>query len=126
MQSQAPAITEMPTPGDPAGDGNFKPVLQSDGSYAFEPGLVQVLVKGTFPLLQNWSGLAPNNTVTLPDDWKWLQDHFAMDASPLGSQSPGAAGSLYGFNRWDIHDDNATTEGHTSTQLLPRLRSIRR
>jgi hypothetical protein len=117
MQSQAPTITEVPTPGDPAGDGTFKPVLQSDGSYAFEPGLIQAEVKGTFPLLQNWSGLAPNNTVTLPDDWKWLQDHFAMDASPLGSQSPGAAGSLYGFNRWDIHDDNLTTEGHTTSSF---------
>ncbi len=112
MQSQAPVITEVPTPGDPAGDGTFKPVLQSDGSYAFEPGLIKAEVKGTFPLGRNWSGLG-HPTVTLPDDWAWLQDHFAMDASPLGSQGPGAAGSLYGFNRWDIHDDDLTTEGHT-------------
>ena len=116
MQSQAPTITEVPTPGDPAGDGTFKPVLQSDGSYAFEPGLIKAEVKGTFPLGQNWAGLG-HPTVTLPDDWAWLQDHFAVDASPLGSQGPGAAGSLYGFNRWDIHDDNLTTEGHTSSSF---------
>jgi hypothetical protein len=116
MQSQAPAITEVPTPGDPAGDGTFKPVLQSDGSYAFEPGLIKAEVKGTFPLGQNWAGLG-HPTVTLPDDWKWLQDHFAIDASPLGSQSPGAAGSLYGFNRWDIHDDDLNTEGHTTSSF---------
>ena len=116
LQSQAPVITEVPTPGDPAGDGTFKPVLQSDGSYAFEPGLVKVEVKGTFPLGQNWAGLG-HATVTLPDDWAWLQDHFAIDASPLGSQSPGAAGSKYGFNRWDIHDDNLATEGHVASSF---------
>ena len=63
MQSQAPTITEVPTPGDPAGDGTFKPVLQSDGSYAFEPGLIKAEVKGTFPLGQNWAGLLAIQTV---------------------------------------------------------------
>ena len=116
MTTQAPVITEVPTPGDPAGDGTFKPVLQSNGSYAFEPGLVKAEVKGTFPLGQNWAALG-HPTVTLPDDWQWLQDHFAVDASPLGSQGPGAAGSQYGFNRWDIHDDDLATEGHTDSSF---------
>ena len=61
MQSQAPVITEVPTPGDPAGDGTFKPVLQSDGSYAFEPGLIKAEVKGTFPLGQQLGRPRPSD-----------------------------------------------------------------
>jgi len=54
LQSQAPAITEVATPGDPGGLGTFKPVLQSDGSYAFEPGLVKSLSKARSRSARNW------------------------------------------------------------------------
>ena len=115
MQSQAPVITEVPTPGDPAGDGTFKPVVQADGSNAYGPGLIKAEVRGTFPLGQNWANLdftgtvLRNGTVTLPDDWSWLANKFALDTTPAGSASPGAAAA-----DWDIHDDNSPTVGNYS------------
>jgi hypothetical protein len=111
LQSQAPTIVEVPTPGDPAGDGVFNPIPGSDGLNHFLPGLVKINVKGTFPLGLDFAGLG-RPTVTLPDDWAWLADHFAVDASDTGSNFPGAAAA-----RWDIHDDQATTENHTDTSF---------
>src|SRR5581483_1663690 len=53
--------------------------------------------------------LLGNGTITLPNDWGWLADHFAMDNS-LQSTYPGSVPM-----RWDIHDDELTTEGHVSS-----------
>lgn len=109
LQDQAPVINEQAGAnlGDPAGDGVFNPIPQSGGGNAFEPGLIHILVKGTFPLGNDFAGYN-HPVVTLPDDWAWLANHFAMDSSPTGSSFGGAAAM-----RWDIHDDNLTTEGHT-------------
>jgi hypothetical protein len=111
LQSQAPTIVEVPTPGDPAGDGVFNPIPGSDGLNHFLPGLVKINVKGTFPLGNDFTGLG-RPTVTLPDDWAWLADHFAVDSSLTGSNFPGAAAA-----RWDIHDDQSAAENHTDTSF---------
>jgi hypothetical protein len=111
LQSQAPTIVEVPTPGDPAGDGVFNPIPGADGLNHFLPGLVKINVKGTFPLGNDFAGLG-RPTVTLPDDWAWLADHFAVDDSLTGSNFPGAAA-----DRWDIHDDQSTAENHTDTSF---------
>ena len=109
LQDQAPTIDETAGDnlGDPTGNGVFNPIPQSDGSNAFEPGLIHVLVKGTFPLGNDFAGYN-HPVVTLPDDWAWLANTFAMDSSPTGSSHGGAAAM-----RWDIHDDDLATEGHT-------------
>jgi hypothetical protein len=113
MQDQAPVISEAAGAnlGDPTGNGIFNPIPGPNGNY-FGYGLIHVLVKGTFPLGNDFAGIAPNNTVTLPDDWAWLAQHFAVDDSLTGSNFPGAAAS-----RWDIHDDDANTEGHVASSF---------
>ena len=57
LQSQAPAIVEVPTPGDPTGNGVFNPIPGSDGLNHFLPGLVKVNVKGTFPMMNDFARL---------------------------------------------------------------------
>jgi hypothetical protein len=112
MQDQAPVINEAAGAnlGDPTGNGVFNPIpgLGPNGTNAFGYGLIHVLVKGTFPLGNDFAGYG-HPTVTLPDDWAWLAQHFAVDDSLTGSNFPGAAAA-----RWDIHDDDLTTEGHVS------------
>ena len=120
MQDQAPVINEAAGAnlGDPTGNGIFNPIAGPNGNY-FGYGLIHVLVKGTFPLGNDFAGLAPNDTVTLPDDWAWLAQHFAVDDSLTGSNFPGAAAS-----RWDIHDDMTNSEGHVATSFcVGRLRA---
>jgi hypothetical protein len=83
---------------------------------------VKLNVKGTFPLGNDFaaptsgidfSGTATHtNLITLPDDWAWLANNFAVDDSIAGSNFPGAAAS-----RWDIHDDQTTAEGHTLASI---------
>jgi hypothetical protein len=113
MQDQAPVINEAAGAnlGDPTGNGIFNPIPGPNGNY-FGYGLIHVLVKGTFPLGNDFAGIAPNDTVTLPDQWQWLAQHFAVDDSLTGSNFPGAAAS-----RWDIHDDDAATEGHVASSF---------
>jgi hypothetical protein len=110
LQDQAPVINEVAGDnlGDPTGNGVFNPIPQGDGTNAFEPGQIHILVKGTFPLGNDFAGLG-HPVVTLPDDWAWLADNFATDGSAIGSGTGSAAAM-----RWDIHDDDLTTEGHTS------------
>jgi hypothetical protein len=110
LQDQAPVINEVATPGDPAGNGVFNPIPGPNGN-AFGYGLVHILVKGTFPLGNDFAGYN-HPTVTLPDDWQWLAQHFAVDDSLTGSNFPGAASM-----RWDIHDDDLATEGHVPTSF---------
>jgi hypothetical protein len=110
LQDQAPVINEAAGAnlGDPTGNGVFNPIpgLGPNGTNAFGYGLIHILVKGTFPLGNDFAGYG-HPTVTLPDDWAWLAQHFAVDDSLTGSNFPGAASM-----RWDIHDDDLATEGH--------------
>jgi len=124
LQSQPAAIAEVPTPGDPGGAGVFNPIpgAGQGGSNAFLPGLVKLNVKGTFPLGNDFaaptsgidfSGTATHtNLITLPDDWAWLANNFAVDDSIAGSNFPGATPM-----RWDIHDDQTTAENHTLASI---------
>jgi hypothetical protein len=113
LQDQAPVITEAAGAnlGDPTGNGVFNPIVGAGPrgiGNAFLPGLIKVEVKGTFPFGNDFAGYG-RPTVTLPDDWAWLAQHLAVDSSLTGSNAPGAAAM-----RWDIHDDDLTTEGHTA------------
>lgn len=112
MQDQAPVINEQAGAnlGDPTGNGVFNPIPGADGN-AFQNGLIHVLVKGTFPFGNDFASYG-RPTVTLPDDWAWLAQHLAVDDSLTGSNFPGAAA-----NRWDIHDDQAATEGHVASSF---------
>jgi len=123
LRDQAASIVEVPTPGDPAGDGVFNPIPGPDGRNHFLPGLVKLNVKGTFPLGNNFapansgidfSGTVANDgvTVTLPDDWAWLANNFANDDTLTGSNHPGATPW-----RWDIHDDQSTAENHSPASI---------
>ena len=61
----------------------------------------------------DFSGTAlDNGTVTLPNDWKWLAQHFAEDYT-LASTYPGEA-----WQRWDIHDDDTALEGHVPSSFV--------
>jgi hypothetical protein len=121
LQSQPASIVEVPTPGDPTGNGVFNPIPGPNGN-AFLPGLVKLNVKGTFPLGNDFaspgsgidfSGTATHtSTITLPDDWAWLANNFAVDDTIAGSNFPGATPM-----RWDIHDDQLATENHTLTSI---------
>jgi hypothetical protein len=126
LRDQPASIVEVPTPGDPAGDGVFNPIPGPNGN-SFQPGLVKLNVKGTFPLGNNFapansgidfSGTVAHDgvTVTLPDDWAWLAMHFANDDTIAGSNFPGATPW-----RWDIHDDQSTVEGHTAGFCIDKL-----
>ena len=80
--------------GDPTGDGNFFPIaMPGDDDYV--NGLVRVRVTGSFVDLHNTAR-------TLPADWAALAARYAADTDD------------YNPMRWDIHDDQLETEGHTA------------
>ena len=81
--------TGDPWLGDPAGDGNFPAGGNS--------GRVQIKVKGTLPLLGNYSELGLGASITLPDQWAALAGALATDADPF---------NVAPWKRWDIHDDD--------------------
>ena len=87
--------------GDPTGDGNFTPI---DGDYL--NGLVRVTVTGSFVDLFG-------NTFSLPADWASLAGRYAADTDFDNNPM-----------RWDIHDDQLETEGHTATSMCGGLASI--
>ena len=100
LNMSAPVLTELSSAafpglavGDPLGDGNFVP---SGG--AFPTGLIRAQVTGSFTDLLGTAR-------TLPADWGALAGSFAFDTSG------------YNPDAWDIHDDQAATEGHTSTSM---------
>ena len=128
LRSQAPVIREVANTdfpsldlGDPTGNGIFNPL--------FKNGLVQITAKGTFPLGNDFAGIDPDNSITLPDDWAFLASKFGVDDYAANGGRPGS-----GSMRWDIHDDNTTASNHAggeqlhaagghgrrSRQLLPR------
>jgi hypothetical protein len=87
--------------GDPLGDGNFTPI---DGDYL--NGLVRATVTGSFVDLFG-------NTFSLPADWASLAGRYAADTDFDNNPM-----------RWDIHDDQLETEGHTATSMCGGLASI--
>jgi hypothetical protein len=100
LNMSAPVLTELSNAafpghvvGDPLGDGNFVPV-----GGAFGNGLIRAQVTGSFTDLLG----TPR---TLPTDWAALAGSFAFDTSG------------YNPSAWDIHDDQAATEGHTATSI---------
>jgi ribosomal protein L28 len=120
MLDSAPTLTESDNVGDylvgdPGGNGSFSPIADANGVKHLYPGLIEATVTGTFPigteLVTDYSGtLLDNGTITLPNDWVWLANHFAEDASLSGSAFSGAAAT-----DWDIHDDDTNAEGHVPT-----------
>jgi hypothetical protein len=113
LRSQAPVIREVANAdfpsidlGDPAGDGIFNP-LGTSPNKAFKNGLVQITAKGTFPLGNDFAGIDPDNSITLPDDWGFLASKFAVDDNDANGGRPGS-----GAMRWDIHDDNSVASNH--------------
>ena len=108
LRSNAPVIREVAEDdfpsislGDPLGDGIFNP--------PFENGLVQINVTGTFPLLNNFDGNDPDDSITLPTDWAQLAAMYSFDSDREDGGVPGTA-----VDRWDIHDDQLETEGHVA------------
>ncbi len=125
MWDTSPTLTEEDTTGayavgDPGGNGSFSPIADDNGVKHLYPGLVKVLVKGSFPLGNDYATydrtgpgdpavVDGNGNIVLPDSWAWLAEHFAEDYS-LASTYPGA--TPY---RWDIHDDQTNVEGHVAS-----------
>ncbi len=120
MWDSNPVLTESDSVGayqvgDTGGSGSFDPIADSNGWKSFQPGLVKVVVTGTFPMGNDFAGYdfsgtaSGTSTISMPADWPWLASHFAEDYT-LGSTYPGATP-----NRWDIHDDTTAAEGHVAT-----------
>jgi hypothetical protein len=107
LEMNNPVLTELGddafpgySVGDPLGDGNFTPI---DGDYL--NGLIRVTVTGDFVDLFG-------NTFTLPSGWAALAARYAADTDD------------YNPMRWDIHDDQLATEGHTATSMCGGLALI--
>ena len=119
LRSQAPVIREVANTdfpsldlGDPTGNGIFNPL--------FKNGLVQINAKGTFPLGNDFAGIDPDNSITLPDDWAFLAGKFGVDDYAANGGRPGS-----GSMRWDIHDDNTTASNHAGgNTCTPRAGTV--
>ena len=128
MRSQAPAIREVANAdfpdldlGDPSGNGIFN---LNDPDMAFyedeNNGLVQIDVKGTAPMGNDFAGQWPADSITLPDDWDDLARAYAFDDDDQAGGIPGS-----GFMRWDIHDDKTTASNHAGANACtPRAGSV--
>jgi len=92
--------------GDPTGNG----VFVAGGA----PGRVQVRVTGNLPLGNNFSELGLGTSINLPTEadgstaWDDLAQKMATtsDPRPFYRDAP--------WRMWDIHDDQAATEGHVN------------
>jgi hypothetical protein len=96
--------------GDPDGGNpaNFVPRdIDGDGDLEFGPGLIRATVTGSFNDLHDVAR-------TLPADWAALAGVYAFDQTG------------YNPSRWDIHDDQLETEGHTPTSfcLPPKTATV--
>jgi hypothetical protein len=98
--------------GDPTGNG----VFTAGGA----PGRVQVRVTGNLPLGNNFSELGLGASINLPTEadgsskWPALAQAMATtsDSRPFYRDAP--------WRMWDIHDDQAATEGHvTAAPMCP-------
>jgi hypothetical protein len=110
MQSNAPTIREVANAdfpsisvGDPTGNGIF----DLGQPFGANRGLVEIDVTGTVPMGNNFWGIFPGNSVTLPNDWLALAQRFSFDDDDAAGGVPGSA-----VHRWDIHDDQLTTTNH--------------
>ncbi len=110
MRSNAPTIREVANAdfpsisvGDPTGDG----VFNLGQPFGRNPGLIEIDVTGTVPMGNDFYGIFPNNSVTLPTDWRALAEKFSFDDDPAAGGVPGSA-----VWRWDIHDDQTTAANH--------------
>ncbi len=81
-----------PPLGDPLGDGIFN----AGGN----DGRISVKVKGSLPLLNNYSELGLGSSITLPDAWAALAGVMATDANVFNATP---------WMRWDIHDNDVET-----------------
>ncbi len=77
--------------GDPLGDGNF--LAGADNGY------VRATITGSFDGIRG-------DEYTLPRDWAALATRYAHSSDSISDPMA-----------WDIHDDQAETEGHTSTSM---------
>ncbi len=107
--------------GDPTGNGIFN---LNDPDMAFyddeNNGLVQIDVKGTAPMGNDFAGQWPADSITLPDDWDDLARAYAFDDDDQAGGIPGS-----GFMRWDIHDDKTTASNHAGANACtPRAGSV--
>ncbi len=126
MRDAAPVIKEVANAdfpsidvGDPAGDGIFNP-LGTAPNKAFKNGLVKINVKGTFPLGNDFAGIDPDNSITLPDDWAFLASKFAVDDYAATGGRPGSAAW-----RWDIHDNQLPDANHAGgNNCTPRAGAV--
>ena len=119
LRSQAPVIREVANAdfpsldlGDPTGNGIFNPL--------FKNGLVQINAKGTFPLGNDFAGIDPDDSITLPDDWGFLASKFGVDDYAPNGGRPGS-----GSMRWDIHDDKSPASNHAgANNCTPRAGTV--
>ncbi len=96
--------------GDPDGGNpaDFIPRdIDGDGDLEYGPGLIRATVTGSFQDLHDVAR-------TLPADWAALAGVYAFDQTG------------YNPSRWDIHDDQLETEGHTPTSfcLPPKTATV--
>ena len=106
MRSNAPTIREVANgdfPGVNVGDPTGNGIFDLGTAQGRRNGLVEIDVTGTVPMGNNFFGIFPNNTVTLPNDWRALADRFSFDSDVPNGGVPGSA-----VSRWDIHDDQTT------------------
>ena len=110
MRSNAPVIREVANgdfPGVNVGDPTGNGVFDLGTAQGRRNGLIEIDVTGTVPMGNNFYGIFPGNSVTLPTDWRALAERFSFDDDVPNGGVPGSA-----VSRWDIHDDQTTREGH--------------
>jgi hypothetical protein len=119
MRSNAPTIREVANAdfpsvsvGDPTGDGIFN-LGTATGRLN---GLIEIDVTGTVPMGNNFSGIFPGDSITLPGAWRSLADRFSFDSNAADGGVPGSA-----VDRWDIHDDQTPYSDHAgANSCTPR------
>jgi len=96
MTANKPVLTEIPSSGDPSGNGEFAPSPFSEPESG--KGLVQVKVTGSFPIEVGSSlhNVLPEASYTLPASWETLAN--ALASASEEKEPPGSNPSL-----WDIH-----------------------
>jgi hypothetical protein len=103
--------------GDKLGDGKFIPSPFSDPSGPTDKGLIQIKVKGEFPVIAGTplSNILTNTSYTLPDDWTTLAETLA--SSQENTEPPGGEENA---KLWDIHGtpSNGSTSNTSSTSAL--------
>jgi len=111
-----PTIRELASTTDPGGGGVLgDPTGNGVFTAGGAPGRVQVRVTGNLPLLQNFTELGLPPSINLPTEadgstwWDDLAQKMATtsDSRPFYRDAP--------WRMWDIHDDQAGTEGHVTT-----------